>query len=226
MDRLSFDYCNGHSGYYLYDPRGSVTGITNEWGDIVQSYRYDAYGNIIFGAPEYENEYTYNGESYNPNIESQYLRARYYDVVTGSFLTEDSYLGTISEPLTLNRYNYCISSPLNYVDPSGNVLAPAAIGAIAGTIAGLVIGTIAEVGNYVETTKNGGEYDIQRGLLNVANATVTGFIVGTVAGATFNPVLASAAGVIMEIFDKIINSPLYLFLCGGGGILVTKTSHT
>ena len=63
----------------------------------------------------------YNGESYNPTIHSQYLRARYYNVVTANFLTEDSYLGDIREPLTLNRYNYCISSYLNYVDPSGNV---------------------------------------------------------------------------------------------------------
>ena len=41
--------------------------------------------------------------------------------MTANFLTEDSYLGDIREPLTLNRYNYCISSYLNYVDPSGNV---------------------------------------------------------------------------------------------------------
>ena len=84
----------------------SVSGITNE--------------EITFGAPQYENEYTYNGESYNPNIESQYLRARYYYVVTATFLTEDSYLGNIGEPLTLNRYLYGVASPLNYRDPSGH----------------------------------------------------------------------------------------------------------
>ena len=43
-------------------------------------------------------------------------------MVTANFLTEDSYLGNIREPLTLNRYNYCISSYLNYEDPSGNFL--------------------------------------------------------------------------------------------------------
>ena len=31
-------------------------------------------------------------------------------VVTATFLTEDSYLGSLTEPLTLNRYNYCVSS--------------------------------------------------------------------------------------------------------------------
>ena len=34
--------------------------------------------------------------------------------------TKDSYLGDISDPLTLNRYNYVKSSPLNYADPSGH----------------------------------------------------------------------------------------------------------
>lgn len=77
---------------------------------------------MAFGAPQYENGYTYNGESYNPNIQSQYLRARYYCVVTAAFITEDSYLGDILEPLTLNRYNYCLSNYLNYADPSGHWL--------------------------------------------------------------------------------------------------------
>ena len=120
FDRISLDRFDGSTGYYLYDSRGSVSGITNEEGQVYQSYRYSVTGEITFGAPQYENEYTYNGESYNPNIESQYLRARYYCVVTATFLTEDSYLGSQTEPLTLNRYNYCVSSYLNYTDPSGN----------------------------------------------------------------------------------------------------------
>ena len=44
--------------------------------------------------------------------------------MTANFLTEDSYLGSINEPLTLNRYNYCISSYPNYMDPSGNTFDP------------------------------------------------------------------------------------------------------
>ena len=119
FDRISLDRFDGSTGYYLYDARGSVSGITNEEGQVYQSYRYSVTGEITFGAPQYENEYTYNGESYNPNIQSQYLRARYYCVVTATFLTEDSYLGSQTEPLTLNRYNYCVSSYLNYTDPSG-----------------------------------------------------------------------------------------------------------
>ena len=117
---LTNERFNGWTGYYTYDPRGSVSGVTDSEGMIWQSYRYDGYGNITFGKPEYNNVYAYNAESYNPNVDVQYLRARYYCPTTADFLTEDSYLGNISDPLTLNRYNYVKSSPSNYTDPSGH----------------------------------------------------------------------------------------------------------
>ena len=97
-----------------------MTGVTGSDGYIWQSYRYNAYGDITFGKPQYNNVYSYNAESFNPNIDAQYLRSRYYSVKTAGFISEDSYLGNITDPLTLNRYNYVKSSPLNYVDPSGN----------------------------------------------------------------------------------------------------------
>ncbi len=122
VSRLTEDRFTGESNFYLYDPAGNVAGITDQNGYLWQSYRYDAFGNATFGSPQYDNEYTFNAESYNPNIRSQYLRARYYDMVKGNFLTEDSYLGDIRNPLTLNRYSYCIGNPLFYSDPSGHLL--------------------------------------------------------------------------------------------------------
>ena len=110
----------GWTGYYTYDPRGSVSGVTDADGGLWASYRYNATGKMTFGEPEYNQIYGYNAESYNPMLELQYLRARYYDVERGNFLTEDTYLGDISDPLTLNRYNYVVSNPLNYIDPSGH----------------------------------------------------------------------------------------------------------
>ena len=97
-----------------------MAGITDQNGYLWQSYQYDAFGNATFGSTQYDNEYTFNAESYNPNIRSQYLRSRYYDTIKGNFLTEDSYLGDIRNPLTLNRYSYCIGNPLFYDDPSGH----------------------------------------------------------------------------------------------------------
>ena len=120
VSRLTEDRFTGESNFYLYDPAGNVAGITDQNGYLWQSYCYDAFGNATFGSPQYDNEHTFNAESYNPNIRSQYLRARYYDMVKGNFLTEDSYLGDIRNPLTLNRYSYCVGNPLFYDDPSGH----------------------------------------------------------------------------------------------------------
>ena len=189
-DRLSLDRFDGSTGYYLYDPKGSATGITNGEGQICLSYRYGAFGEITYGAPQYENIYAYNGESYNPNVGSLYLRARYYNVAAGAFFTEDSYLGNLREPLTLNRYVYCVGNPVNYVDPSGHFV-PALAGAIIGGISGLVMGTVTEVGRLID---QGSDYDWQAGLLNVGNSGMAGFVGGGVLGGTGNPVLAGMAG--------------------------------
>ena len=120
-ERLTNERFTGEAAYYTYDPRGSVSGLTDSEGMLHQSYRYDPFGGIDFGKPQYNNVYAYNAESYNGNTEHQYLRARYYDTDTADFITEDSYLGKLTDPLTLNRYNYVKSSPLNYIDPSGHV---------------------------------------------------------------------------------------------------------
>jgi len=119
-ERLTNERFTGEAAYYTYDPRGSVSGLTDSEGILHQSYRYDPFGGIDFGRPQYNNVYAYNAESYNGNMEHQYLRARYYDTDTADFLTEDSYLGKTTDPLTQNRYNYVKGSPLNYMDPSGH----------------------------------------------------------------------------------------------------------
>ena len=68
VSRLTEDRFTGESNFYLYDPAGNVAGITDQNGYLWQFYQYDAFGNAIFGNPQYDNEYTFNAESYNPNI--------------------------------------------------------------------------------------------------------------------------------------------------------------
>ena len=108
------------TGYYLYDRQGSVTDILGSGKAPTASYTYDAFGKVISGAPKYGNIYGYNGESYNASTEYLYLRARYYDTGMGQFTSEDSYLGDITDPATLNRYAYGVGNPMNYTDPSGH----------------------------------------------------------------------------------------------------------
>lgn len=117
--RLSMNQPDGTS-YYLNDGRGSVAGLITEAGQLTNSYQYDPYGNLTSGMPDAVNYYGYNAESTNINTGFQYLRARYYNTVTGTFISEDSNLGSNENPLTKNRYSYVINNPINFIDPTGN----------------------------------------------------------------------------------------------------------
>lgn len=108
------------TSYYLYDGRGSVTANTWYNGRVTDVYQYDPYGQVTLGSTKHTDFYGYNAESYNPNTGLEYLRARYYNAKQGRFFQEDTYLGEITDPLTLNRYAYVKNSPLNYIDPSGH----------------------------------------------------------------------------------------------------------
>ena len=104
------------------DGRGSVTGLANAQGKVTDIYRYDAFGQLTYGMPDTTNFYGYNGELTNTNTGFQYLRARYYNPENGNFTTEDTYGGTLREPLTQNRYTYVSNNPLNYTDSTGHSL--------------------------------------------------------------------------------------------------------
>lgn len=110
------------TSYYLYDGRGSVTGVLAERGVLTNSYRYDSYGDLVSGTPDAVNYYGYNAESTNVKTGFQYLRSRYYDPETGAFTSEDTETGTKENPLTRNRYIYVLDNPLNYCDPKGTSL--------------------------------------------------------------------------------------------------------
>jgi hypothetical protein len=47
-----------------------------------------------------------------------------YDPVTARFLQEDTYSGSIDDPLSLNLYTYCHNEPLMYTDPDGHRYVP------------------------------------------------------------------------------------------------------
>ncbi len=111
---------NGSKGYYLYDGRGSVAGLTGNSGGSMITYRYDAYGNTTKSNNTLNNPYQYNAEYTDSSTGLQYLRARYYDSSQGRFTAKDTYLGTILNPLSRNLYTYVENNPLNYVDPSGH----------------------------------------------------------------------------------------------------------
>jgi RHS repeat-associated protein len=105
--------------YYMYDGQGSVSALTSVRGNSVVTYQYDAYGTAKVSGETYS-PYQYNAEPVDTNTGLQYLRARYYNSSIGGFITQDTYAGTLENPLTQNLYTYTGNNPINFIDPSGH----------------------------------------------------------------------------------------------------------
>ncbi|MGT2716677.1 RHS repeat-associated core domain-containing protein [Streptococcus respiraculi] len=126
--RETYSYGHGRTSYlnnqtnksyqYLTNQSGSVTGLTQD-GKAVASSSYKLYGSTNKSTDDTGNPYAYNGEA-RDSTGLDYLRARYYDSHAGTFLTEDSYQGEATDPLSQNRYAYVHNNPVNYTDPSGH----------------------------------------------------------------------------------------------------------
>ncbi|WP_227986200.1 RHS repeat-associated core domain-containing protein, partial [Streptococcus ruminantium] len=102
-----------------------MTGLT-EHGEAVASSSYGLYGATKQTTDQTGQPFAYNGEARDVTG-LDYLRARYYDSQTGTFLTADSYQGSRTDPLSHNLYTYVQNNPANYTDPSGHYGSPFAM---------------------------------------------------------------------------------------------------
>ncbi|RPF54150.1 RHS repeat-associated protein [Aquisalibacillus elongatus] len=107
--------------YYHYDGMSSVSELTDRHGDIIERYRYDAFGGLMTGITAPYNTNNYTGHQYDQDTGLIDMQARTYDAKIGRFLQEDTYQGTLDTPLSQNRYAYVMNDPVNYWDPTGNV---------------------------------------------------------------------------------------------------------
>jgi RHS repeat-associated protein len=105
--------------YYLYDGHGSVRQLADEDGAVTDTYTYDAFGNLTNRTGTTENSYLYAGEQFDGTTGLYYLRARYMNPATGTFLSMDSYPGSIFDPVSLHKYLYANANPIMYTDPTG-----------------------------------------------------------------------------------------------------------
>ena len=99
---------------FIKDPHGNVV-ATSKNDKIVDSYDYTAFG-VQLNSAETSNPFRYCGEYYDKELDSVYLRNRYYQQTIGRFITEDPVKDG------LNWYNYCAGNPVMMIDPSGLIV--------------------------------------------------------------------------------------------------------
>ena len=107
---------------YIMDGHGSVTALAeiSETGTLVtDTYNYDAYGILLKKTGITENDYLYTGEQYNESTGLYYLRARYMSPETGTFISMDSYAGSLDNLVSLHKYLYAYANLVMYTDPTG-----------------------------------------------------------------------------------------------------------
>lgn len=99
---------------------GDVVGLVDEQGKQLNSYSYDIWGGPVETEETVPNVMRYAGEYWDETTGLQYLRARWYDPGMARFMGEDTYEGTLTNPLSQNLYTYVHNNPLRYIDPSGH----------------------------------------------------------------------------------------------------------
>jgi RHS repeat-associated protein len=109
----------GAPSYYGFDGLGSVRFLTDAAGAITDTYDYDAWGNLVNYTAVTPNSKLYRGDELDGDLGLYYLRARYFDPLTGRFLTTDPESGLPAEPRSQHPYLYAGADPVNRIDPTG-----------------------------------------------------------------------------------------------------------
>lgn len=107
----------------IKDIQSTVHALVDENGIIVERYEYDAWGRTkIYSADGTEltesaigNRYLFQGREYDASTGLYYFRARWYDPVSGRFISKDP----VGISGGLNLYVFCSDDPVNFVDPLG-----------------------------------------------------------------------------------------------------------
>jgi RHS repeat-associated protein len=102
--------------------------VTDETGEVVGSARYDAFGRLLENSiPPMVTLRLYSGSIYDPDTGLYKIGARWYDPVIGLWLTPDSLVPDVNNPIAWNGYAFNYNNPVNYVDPSGHFALPAGL---------------------------------------------------------------------------------------------------
>ena len=169
--------------YYHTDALGSTRMITYNDATYVFIDNYQPFGKVN-GTPTgnlaNSEKDRFTGKPYSTATGLYYYYQRWYDPSIGRFISQDPLLGAASDPQSMNPYVYVENSPTNYVDPTGQFLIEALVGAVIGAGIGY-FGCVWATGDWGSAC---------------GEAALAGAVVGALAGLTYGASLAFAGGTL------------------------------
>ncbi len=120
---------NGIPYYFLKNLQGDIIAITDQNGEVVARYTYDAWGKCDISVNSTNatiaeiNPYRYRSYYFDTETGLYYLQSRYYDPVVGRFINADdiAYVDFDGSMASKNIFTYCNNSPVKYYDPDGRL---------------------------------------------------------------------------------------------------------
>ena len=190
-DREPLSAMNARSvSFFLNDERMTNRSVYAQSG--MERYAYDPFG---VSAPDNVASVTFAFAGYRYDRITGFYDGgwRQYDAAHGRFISQDPVAGELDRPITLNPYLYCCADPVNYLDPTGMIVA---------WLAGGIVGAVANVGvkfagDVINSVKNGKW--TPSSWESYVGAAAGGFVQGSVF-AVAGPVAAGAAGAATESF--------------------------
>ena len=116
---LTVEDAQGVVLWALTDHLNTIRDIVDSNGQVVQHIRYDTFGAVVDRTdPDLKFRFGFTGREFDEETGLLYVRARYYDPATGSFISEDPIgFGGQDE----NLYRYVGNDPVNNIDPEGTL---------------------------------------------------------------------------------------------------------
>ena len=119
FDNLLAVKIGGESYYPLTDIQGTVWGYADSQNNVVARWTYDAWGNVLSEEVSVSEitavRYRFQGRGLSHATGLINFRMRWYDAVTGRWLSKDP----IGLSGGLNLYAFCKSNPIKNTDPAG-----------------------------------------------------------------------------------------------------------